>query len=151
VFQPGFYAREDTKTPMRFAIISVAVNIIGSLLLSRWYGHVGIALATAIAAWINAFLLAFTLTNRGHFKPDDRLIRRLPRIMLSTAIMAAVIVAGLWLMGDAFREGSPALTRLVALAALVAAGVAAYFGAAFATGATTFGELRSMLKRSRRT
>jgi putative peptidoglycan lipid II flippase len=151
VFQPGFYAREDTKTPMRFAIISVAVNIVGSLLLSRWYGHVGIALATAIAAWINAFLLAFTLTNRGHFKPDDRLIRRLPRIVLSTAIMAAVIVAGLWLMGDAFREGSPALTRLVALAALVAAGVAAYFGAAFATGATTFGELRSMLKRSRRT
>jgi peptidoglycan biosynthesis protein MviN/MurJ (putative lipid II flippase) len=71
--------------------------------------------------------------------------------VLSTAIMAAVIVAGLWLMGDAFREGSPALTRLVALAALVAAVVAAYFGAAFATGATTFGELRSMLKRSRRT
>ena len=151
VFQPGFYAREDTRTPMRFALISVAVNVVGSLLLSRWFGHVGIALATAIAAWVNAFLLAFTLTSRGHFRPDDRLIRRLPRIMLSTAVMAAVIVAGLWLTEGAFREGSPALTRLAALAALVSAGVAAYFGAAFATGAMTPGELKAMLRRTRGT
>ena len=47
VFSPGFFAREDTKTPMMFAITSVAVNIVGSLVLSRFVGHVGIALATA--------------------------------------------------------------------------------------------------------
>ena len=62
VFQPGFYAREDTKTPMRFAIISVVINVVASLLLSRWYGHVGIAMATSIAAWVNAILLAISLT-----------------------------------------------------------------------------------------
>ncbi len=61
VFQPGFYAREDTKTPMRFAIISVVINIAASLLLSRWYGHVGIAMATSLAAWANAILLAISL------------------------------------------------------------------------------------------
>ena len=54
VFQPGFYAREDTKTPMRFALISVAVNVVGSLILSRFFGHVGIAMATSLAAWVNA-------------------------------------------------------------------------------------------------
>ena len=73
VFQPGFYAREDTKTPMRFAIISVAINIVASLLLSRWYGHVGIAMATSIAAWANAILLAISLTRRGHYQMDGRL------------------------------------------------------------------------------
>ena len=47
VFSPGFFAREDTKTPMMFAMISVAVNVAVSLMLSRYIGHVGIALATA--------------------------------------------------------------------------------------------------------
>ena len=45
VFQPGFYAREDTATPMRFAIVSVVVNIAASLALSQVFGHVGIAMA----------------------------------------------------------------------------------------------------------
>jgi putative peptidoglycan lipid II flippase len=53
VFSPGFFAREDTRTPMRFAIASVVVNVLGSLVLSRFLGHVGIALATALAAWVN--------------------------------------------------------------------------------------------------
>ena len=79
VFQPGFYAREDTRTPMRFAIISVAINIIMSLLLSRWFAHVGIAAATSIAAWANAILLAIALTRRGYYRLDDRLKTRLPR------------------------------------------------------------------------
>ncbi|MFO1088664.1 MAG: murein biosynthesis integral membrane protein MurJ [Hyphomicrobiales bacterium] len=151
VFQPGFYAREDTRTPMNYALVSVAVNIVGSLLLSRFYGHVGIAVATSLAAWVNAFLLALTLTRRGLYQPDDRLLQRLPRILLSTAIMAAVIVGGLWLLHHAFAEGSPAITRLVALIALVGAGGAAYFGAAFATRAMTIGELKSMLRRTRKT
>ena len=41
VFQPGYFAREDTQTPMRIAMLSVLVNIIGSLVLSRFYAHVG--------------------------------------------------------------------------------------------------------------
>ena len=54
VFQPGFYAREDTATPMRFAIMSVVVNIAASLALAQVFGHVGIAMGTTIAAWVNA-------------------------------------------------------------------------------------------------
>ena len=56
VFSPGFFAREDTATPMIFAILSVVVNFCAALVLSRWWGHVGIAFATAIAAWVNASL-----------------------------------------------------------------------------------------------
>ncbi len=51
IFQPGFYAREDTKTPMYFAIAAVVVNIAASFILSRYFAHVGIAMATSVAAW----------------------------------------------------------------------------------------------------
>ncbi|MGH6819477.1 MAG: murein biosynthesis integral membrane protein MurJ, partial [Methylocella sp.] len=94
VFQPGFYAREDTATPMRFALISVAVNIAASLLLSRWFGHVGIAMGTSIAAWINAGLLGFTLSRRGFFALDERLQARLPRIVISSFVMGATLLGG---------------------------------------------------------
>ena len=60
VFSPGFFAREDTRTPMIFAIISVIVNVAGSLTLSHFIGPAGIALATALAAWVNSTLLALT-------------------------------------------------------------------------------------------
>jgi putative peptidoglycan lipid II flippase len=70
VFQPGFFAREDTRTPMIFALYSVGLNIAGALAMFPFLGHVGIALATTVAAWLNAGLLGFTLSRRGHFHAD---------------------------------------------------------------------------------
>src|SRR5690606_33461470 len=67
VLQPGFFAREDTLTPTLFAGVSVAVNIAISLWLFGTLLHVGIAIATAVAAWVNVLLLAFTLARRGLF------------------------------------------------------------------------------------
>ena len=64
VFSPGFFAREDTRTPMIFAAISVAVNMTGSLLLFPHYAQTGIALATTAAGWVNAILLGGTLAHR---------------------------------------------------------------------------------------
>ena len=73
VFLPGFFAREDTRTPMIFAGISASVNIVGSLSLFFVLGHVGIAIATSLAAWTNAILLGATLLRRKHFEPDANL------------------------------------------------------------------------------
>ena len=69
VFQPGYFAREDTRTPMRIAMLSVVVNIIGSLVLSQFFAHVGIAMATAIAAWVNTACLGLVLKRRGLLCP----------------------------------------------------------------------------------
>ncbi|MEM8812294.1 MAG: murein biosynthesis integral membrane protein MurJ, partial [Pseudomonadota bacterium] len=57
VFSPAFFAREDTKTPMWFAIVGVVVNVAGSLALFPVYQHVGIAIASSLAGWVNAALL----------------------------------------------------------------------------------------------
>ncbi len=81
VFSPAYFAREDTKTPMRFAAISLTVNTVGSVALFflfrqlGWMPHVGIAVATAIGGWLNALLLWGTLKARGHFVADARLKR----------------------------------------------------------------------------
>ncbi len=147
VFQPGFYAREDTKTPMRFAIVSVLVNVAASLVLSRYLGHVGIALATSLAAWVNAGLLGFTLSRRGLFTLDARSAKRLPRIVLASLLMGALLLAGMWLLRANYAENAGLLAAAWGLLLLVAGGVASYFAIAHVTGAMRLGELKSMLKR----
>lgn len=147
VFQPGFYAREDTATPMRFALVSVAFNITASLLLSRWLGHIGIALATSLAAWVNAVLLGVTLSRRGYFAMDSRLQTRLPRIILSGFLMGGLLLAGIWLLSRNYAEGAGFASALWALLVLVGGGIVSYFLLAEATGAMRLAELRTMLKR----
>lgn len=61
VFQPSFYAREDTRTPTIKGGISVAVNVVALLALFPFIGHVGIAAATSLAAWVNAAMLVIRL------------------------------------------------------------------------------------------
>jgi putative peptidoglycan lipid II flippase len=147
VFQPGFYAREDTATPMRFAITSVVINIVLSIALSRYMGHVGIALATSIAAWVNATQLGVTLARRGHFAFDDRSRKRLPRIVAAGLLMGLLLLAGQWLLWPQFAEARGFLNHLWALLVLVIGGAASYFLLSHATGAMRLSELRSMLKR----
>ncbi len=147
VFQPGFYAREDTRTPMRFAIISVVINIAASLLLSRWYGHVGIAMATSLAAWANAILLAISLTRRGHYQMDGRLKARLPRILVSGLVMGGLLLIGLWLLEENFTATASFINSLWGLVILVLGGIASYFALAHISGAMTLAEVRAALKR----
>lgn len=147
VFQPGFYAREDTKTPMRFAIISVVVNVAMSVILSQWLGHVGIALATSVAAWVNCGQLAYTLSKRGLFSLDERSRRRLPRIAASALVMGALLLGGSWFLRGNYAEGAGFIAAAWGLLLLVAGGIFSYFATAHLSGAMQIGEIRSMLKR----
>jgi putative peptidoglycan lipid II flippase len=147
VFQPGFYAREDTSTPMRFAIISVVVNVVASLVLSRWLGHVGIALATSLAAWVNAGLLGFTLSRRGLFTLDERSRARLPRILVSSLFMGGLLLGGAWLLRSNYAEQAGFLAAAWALVLLVTGGAMSYFAVAHVSGAMRLGEIKTMLKR----
>jgi putative peptidoglycan lipid II flippase len=153
VFSPAYFAREDTKTPMIYAAISLTANTIGSVVLFflfRAYGlmpHLGIAVATTLGGWLNAALLYTTLVAKGHFVPDQRLRRKLPRIVLSSAVMGVVLWFVADWLGTSFGEPTPPLVRFAALAALVGSGLAVYALAVFATGALDMRQLRSFLKR----
>jgi putative peptidoglycan lipid II flippase len=147
VFQPGFYAREDTRTPMVFAMISVAVNIAASLLLSRWIGHVGIALATSIAAWVNAACLGVTLAKRGHYAPDDRLRKRLPATLSAAFAMGLLLLGLQWLLRSSYVEGAGFHAAVLGLIALVGLGGASFFLFAHLLGAMTLKEAKSLIRR----
>jgi putative peptidoglycan lipid II flippase len=134
VLTPGFFAREDTRTPVKIAIVCLISNVVIALALIWWLAHVGIALATAISAWLNAGLLARGLRRDGLLRPDAQLRRRLPRILGASLAMAL----GLWLLAPWLAGIAPPL----ALALLVAGGGLAFLILGHLIDALDFGELR---------
>jgi putative peptidoglycan lipid II flippase len=143
VLVPGFFAREDTATPVRIAAVCLGSNLVLNLALMGPLGHIGIAVATATSAWINAGLLAFTLRRRGHLVFDARFQTRAPRIAAAALAMAALLA-----VAQAFDPGI--LTGWPAWAALcvwIALGGVAYLGLACLLGAASPAELRSALRR----
>lgn len=143
---PGFFARQDTVTPLKIAVASVAANIVLAVILMQFIAHVGLALALACAAWINASLLGLVLHRRGHFKMDARLCRRLPRLLLATAGMAAALWAGKVWLDPYFAEAE--LIRVAALTALIVGGAAVFAILALLFGAVRRSDLRDALKRT---
>lgn len=147
VLVPGFYARADTKTPVRIALVAMAVNLALNLLLVWPLAHVGLALSTAVAAWVNAGLLWWTLHRRGQFSMDPRLRRRAARLIAATLILAAALF-GLNPLVAPLMAGA-VWSRVAGLAVLMGGAAAVYFGAAALLGAVDAGELMAMLRRRR--
>jgi putative peptidoglycan lipid II flippase len=145
VFSPGFFAREDTVTPMRYAAIGITVNIIGSLTLFYCIGYVGIALATSVAAWVNAGLLGSRLIREGYYEVDARLKSRLPRLIASAIAMGVALWYGTGIAAPYLA--ATFLESVVALAVLIAGGGLTFALASIATGATHINELKAMLGR----
>ncbi|THD35431.1 MAG: murein biosynthesis integral membrane protein MurJ [Sphingomonas sp.] len=146
VLTPGFYARADTKTPVRYATMSMVVNLLLNLALIVPLKHMGPPLATALASSLNVFLLYRTLRIRGHFEPDQRLRRRAWRLALAAVAMGVVLwlLQG-WLMPYTHGDW---LARTAAMTVLVAAGGLVYAVATFVLGAFSRDDL-AFLRRKR--
>lgn len=142
---PGYFAREDTVTPVRISIAVVIVSVGLALALMPFIRHVGIALATGLTAWMNAGLLALILQRRGLFAVDQRLKRAAPRIVLSAALMGVAI----WGAAEILRGAlvGPFWQQMPALAVLVVLGMAVYFILCHVTGAATLADLKSALRK----
>ena len=145
---PGFYAREDTETPVKIAIISAVLNVGLAVLLMLPLRHVGIALAASLANWINALMLAVVLHRRGFLQFDARLKRRLPRTLVASAAMAAISFAAMRLV-QPWLDG-PFVERAAALAMLIAAGLLVFAVVAHVMGAASMGELAALFRRNKR-
>lgn len=148
IFQPAFFAREDTKTPMRLALVNLIANVALSLALfyafqrAGWLPHVGIAIATSIAGWLNALLLWALLVRGGEFEWDARLRRNVPIVIAAALAMGG----GLWLalptLAPHLAVDAALWQRIAALAALVAAGGAIFFAIVTATGVLRLSMIR---------
>lgn len=145
ILQPLYFAREDTRTPLRFALISMVVNAAFAFGLMYFLGFIAAALGTTIAAWIMVLQLWLGTRTMGQAaRADARLRRAAPRIILASALMAMA----LWFMKGWLDASS--IHRIPGLAILVFGGAAIYFMLSFATGAYRLAELKAAIRRSSR-
>tara|TARA_R110001606_G_scaffold84694_3_gene192449 strand:- start:21477 stop:23171 length:1695 start_codon:yes stop_codon:yes gene_type:complete len=124
ILAPGFYARQDTRTPVKIGIIAMVANMVLNLILIWPLAHAGLALATSLAAWLNGGLLYIGLRRSGAYTPGQGWLAHWLRLLVAGATMAGTIYfmarqAQVWLHG-------PLTERIVWLALIVVAGVAVY-------------------------
>ena len=145
VFAPAYFARKDTTTPVRIAMIALAVNLVLNLILMFPFAHVGLALATSISAWLNAGLLLRGLVRRGLLVADRRLKVRLPKIAAATVVMVIAVLFAQQVLEAYLHESL--LSSSAALLAMVGVGIASYGLSAFVLGALTRGDFDLMRRR----
>jgi putative peptidoglycan lipid II flippase len=140
---PAFYAREDTQTPFRYAIISMIVNTILSVVLFQFIAFVGIPVGTVLASWLNIGMLSWTLHKRGHLVLDARLRARLPRIVISSLLMGFAVAAAAWLLAPLL--GGHFVLQAAGLVVLVLVGMLVFGALALLTGGASTTEFRALL------
>lgn len=139
VLAPGFYSRQDTKTPVKIGIISIFANMaLNVLIVLPWFfsgikgAHAGLALATALAAYVNAGLLFRTLYKEGIFAVEGGWGKHVLRITLASTVMGLT----LWFaLPDAvWWQAAASTARVAALAGLIVLALASYFFSLRLTG-----------------
>tara|TARA_B110000881_G_scaffold220164_1_gene244322 strand:+ start:222 stop:2171 length:1950 start_codon:yes stop_codon:yes gene_type:complete len=143
VLQPGFFARENTKSPMWMAGVTVLVNIFFSLGLFPFFGHVGIAIATSIAAWVNVILLWVGL--RGFVTLERKNWRRLGGMVIASVVMAVALLVAKSLMSS-WLEAEGFLRKTGATAILIGFGATVYGLGVFLLKVTSLSELKSAFR-----
>lgn len=145
VLQPIYFAREDTKTPFKFAVVAMIINAVLAVGLSPFMGYLAAAVATSVAGWAMVLLLwrgAQSLGDPAQF--DTRFLGRAARILIASIAMGGV----LWLVNiqltPMFVAGS---WRYLALVLLVASGMISYLLIAQVVGAFQIREFRASLRR----
>lgn len=145
VVSPIYYAREDTRTPFRFAVHAMIVNVVVALGLAPFIGFSAAALGTTVAGWVMLLQLWHGTRSMGEAAAADlRLKRALPRLLVACLLMSFVLVAGQHFLAPALATP---WVRYGALALLVALGGASFALAALATGALRFADIRAALRR----
>jgi putative peptidoglycan lipid II flippase len=148
----AFYARQDTKTPMRVALIQVAVNVGLGLLLFRLIGAPGIAAATSAASWLSVVQMIAILRRRGHYAISPRAVSRLLRVLAASVLLGVILaLASHWLQAHPVSRlhFGPIHFKELALTAVAGLSLPLYGALLFASGGVTPSELRAVLRRRR--
>ena len=91
VLAPGYYARQDTKTPVKIGIKAMIANMVFNLMLAPFFGYVGLALATSLSATLNAFLLYRGLKRQGVYQLSTNTLVFITRLIVASLLMAMVV------------------------------------------------------------
>jgi putative peptidoglycan lipid II flippase len=152
IFTRAFFARQDTKTPMRLALITVGVNLALALTLYPLVGVPGIAAATAAAWWLNVIMMAVTLHRTGHYTPGRRAVSKVLRILAASVAMGAILGLASHYRGPIQQVLGPvSLHHPKELAVVLVCGLGggAYPFLLFAFGGLTLTEIKTAFRRRR--
>lgn len=145
VFQSACFARQDTKTPVKIAILCSVFNIVFALIFSRYIGVAGIALATGISGWIQIICLYYVLKKQGHLNFDTRLITNFFKIIASCALMGIILCLFLYYYGDTFEYAG--LNRVLSLMTMIAVSGMIYMTAIFGLKVMSIKEIKALFKK----
>jgi len=130
VLAPGYFARQDMKSPVRIGIIAMAANMVMNIAfvlpLHHYFalGHSGLALATTMSAFLNAGLLYRGLRRQQVFVPDSNWRKFIGALIFANVIMAVVLLIGVEYVPDWFSLGG--IERLLSVLVLCFAGLGMY-------------------------
>lgn len=132
VLAPGYYSRQDTKTPVKIGIIAMVANMVFNLMLAPFFGYVGLAIATTMSATLNAFLLYQGLKKLGVYQLTSSTKIALFKLTISALMMAGVVFT----LSPDFQTwlAFSAIERIMYLSFYIAAGIASFFTCVFLSG-----------------
>lgn len=125
ILAPAYYARQDTKTPVKIGIKAMVANMAFNLMLAPFFGYVGLAIATTMSASLNAFLLYQGLKSQSVFTLTNKALWFMARVVLSAIAMAAVV----YMLSPPFQDwlNMTKLEQLIQLGICISLGVLSYF------------------------
>lgn len=140
----AFYALQDTKTPVKIAIISLGVNVIASLVLMGPMKHAGLALALSVASAVQFGLLAFFLRKKGLFMHAAPVLKSVSKSVAATLVMGVLVFScrNQWFYTTATQ---PLSEKILSLSTLVFMGIVVYFLIARALGCREISAVSAML------
>lgn len=139
VLSPGFFAREDTRTPLYATLSGIAVAVITALLMGRNFGASGVAASISLGAWFCAGVLAWRVVTTFGFSLDDTALWRLPRIASCAAAMGLMLFTSVYFVGPVAASAG-FMAQLTILGGLVAAGISFYGLLLDLSGVVNWGE-----------
>ena len=147
ILQPLFFAREDTRSPFRYALIAMAVNLVAAIGLVPWFGWLAPAVATTLAGWAMVGFLWQGSRGMGLAATfDDRFRRRIWRICAASVLMGAMLFGLVQVLEPALNTAG---LRYLALTGVVAAAIVFFFGVGQVIGAFRLAEFRNAMRRRR--
>ena len=147
VLQPVFFAREDTRTPFRYAVWSMVVNAVIAVGLAPLIGWIAPAIATTVAGWVMVLMLGIGGRRIGDTaRFDQRFRRRIWGILAASFVMGAILWGTYLLLGPLLNRD---YWRYPALVLLLAVGLVSYGAAGQALGAFRLSDFKAALRRKR--
>jgi putative peptidoglycan lipid II flippase len=136
VFSSTFFAVQNTTTPVKVGIVTLCLNIVLNLILMQFYAHIGMAVATSIAAWVNVLLMGYLLMKKGLFNFSRTMFIHLMKVVLLSVCMGWIVITvqNYFITNHGALQSLSLLAEIREMVFVVTIGIGFYFSSGFLLG-----------------